>query len=116
MIPPNFPPAPPQGSPRTRCFALPEPSRARFGEQAPPFGRDLSPGVVMDTKTTTTLFASDDGRFGCLPHAPFPGSDTWFMERWHALTKREADEFAREVGRLPACETCAAIARNGVAR
>lgn len=67
----------------------------------------------MDTKTTTTLFASEDGRFGCLPHAPFPGSDTWFSEGWHTATKTKMHAFEREIRRPPECETCVAIRRTG---
>lgn len=87
-----------------------------FGGKPPPFAGSSSPRVVMDTKTTTTLFASDDGRFGCLPHAPFPGTGTWHAERWHEATKHEIREFERELGRAPECETCTAIRRNGASR
>jgi len=68
--------------------------------------------------TTTTakpdLFWSERGAIGCATpgHAPFPGTDTFFFERWRRITPREAAAFAREVGRRPSCETCDAIARN----
>lgn len=73
----------------------------------------------MDTQTTNAppaLFASERGEFSCLPHAPFPETDTWHHGRWHPLTKREAADFEREIGHVPACETCTAIARNGASR
>jgi len=80
---------------------------------------ELSPVGVMETQTTNappTLFASERGEFSCLPHAPFPGTDTWHHDRWHALTKGEAAQFEREIGRAPACETCTALSRNGGSR
>ncbi len=66
--------------------------------------------------TKPTLLWSEDGQIGCtLPtHAPFPGSDTWRSGRWRPITAREALDFEAEVGRAPACETCAAIARRAV--
>jgi len=70
----------------------------------------------MTTTNTTTpiLYWSERGQIGCsIPgHAPYRGTDTWVWERWKAITPREATEFERDVGRAPACETCAAIARN----
>jgi len=70
----------------------------------------------METRTTTALFQSERGEISCLPHAPFPGTDSWHHERWAPITKREAQAFEREVGRAPTCETCAAMARNGATR
>ena len=70
----------------------------------------------MTTATTTPqrLLWSEQGQIGCplRGHAPYSGSDTFVFERWRAITPREAAAFEREVGRPPACETCAAIARN----
>lgn len=84
-----------------------------------PLCAELSPVGVMETQPTNAppaLFASERGEFSCLPHAPFPGTGTWHQDGWHALTKRESSEFEREIGRAPACETCAAIVRNGGSR
>jgi len=81
--------------------------------------RELSPVGVMETTTANArpaLFISAGGEIACLPHAPFPGSGSWHLESWHALTPAEARDFERGVRRAPACETCLAIARNGAAR
>ena len=70
----------------------------------------------MKTRTTTTvrdtLVMSEDGRIECLEHAPFVGSDSWVWGDWQPITRAEALAFERDVGRPPACESCAAIARN----
>jgi hypothetical protein len=70
----------------------------------------------METRTTNALYMSEGGQIACLPHAPFPGTDTWHNDGWKPITRREAQAFQRDIGRAPACETCMAIARNGEAR
>ena len=66
------------------------------------------------TTTKPVLLWNERGQIGCTKptHAPYPGSDTWTWERWRMITRRQADEFEREVGRPPSCETCDAIARG----
>lgn len=68
----------------------------------------------MTTTTKPVLLWNEQGAIGCTKptHAPHPGTDTWRWERWRMITRRQADEFEREVGRPPSCETCAAIARH----
>ena len=71
----------------------------------------------MTTKNATKspkLVWNERGQIGCtIPgHAPYRGTDTWIWERWKAVTPREAAEFESDVGRPPACEVCAATARN----
>lgn len=74
----------------------------------------------MSTTSATAkhpiLYWSERGQIGCaLPgHAPYRGTDTWVWERWKQITPSEAAEFVREVGRLPSCETCDAIARRAL--
>jgi len=73
--------------------------------------------TTTNAPTTTTkpdLYWSERGQIGCTTpgHAPYPGSDTWVWERWKRISPRQAEEFEREVGRPPSCETCAAIARD----
>ena len=69
---------------------------------------------MATTTKTTRLQWNERGQIGCeLPgHAPYPGTDTWTWERWRRITPAEAREFGRELGHPPACETCAAIARQ----
>jgi hypothetical protein len=55
-------------------------------------------------------YMSQDGRIECGEHTPYRGSDSWVWEDWQPITRAEALAFEREVGRPPACETCAAIA------
>jgi hypothetical protein len=62
--------------------------------------------------TTTTLYMDAGGEIECDEHAPYPGSDTRVFGGWRPITKREAAEFERDVGRPPSCETCMAIARR----
>jgi len=69
----------------------------------------------METQTTNAppaLYMSERGEIACLPHAPYRGSDSWNVERWERITREEADEFEREVGHAPSCETCNAERRN----
>lgn len=61
----------------------------------------------------TDLLMSEGGEIACNEHAPFAGTDTRVWGGWAPITKREAAEFTRDVGRAPACETCMAMARNG---
>jgi hypothetical protein len=63
--------------------------------------------------TTDDLLWDEQGQIACTAHAPYAGSDTFVYGRWRAIRSDEADGFEREVGRQPACETCAAIARRG---
>lgn len=56
------------------------------------------------------------GRIECIEHAPYRGSDSWAWNDWQPITRAEALAFEREVGRAPACETCAAIARHALER
>jgi len=70
----------------------------------------------MHTTPTSTLLISNGGEIACAADAPYPNTGTWFSAGWRPMTKREAEEFTLEVGRAPACETCAAMARNGAAR
>lgn len=67
---------------------------------------------MITTTSPTTLYMSEGGRIECLEHAPVPGTDTWRWDDWRAITPAEARGFEREVGRPPACETCAAITRR----
>ena len=70
----------------------------------------------METTTNgarPALYISAGGEIACLPHAPFPASDSWYVESWHAMTPAEDRDFERGVRRAPACETCLTIARNG---
>ena len=59
------------------------------------------------------LYWDQRGAIACERHAPIPGSDTFVWNDWRPITTSEAEEFAGEVGRPPACETCAAIRRRG---
>jgi hypothetical protein len=43
---------------------------------------------------------------------PYAGSDTFVWGGWRPIGDQESRGFEAEVGRPPACETCAAIARN----
>lgn len=63
----------------------------------------------------TTLYIDNGGQIECLEFAPCSGTDTWVWDRWKPMTKREATEFQRDIGRPPACETCRAIARRKLA-
>jgi hypothetical protein len=60
----------------------------------------------------TDILWSENGELACEAHAPYRGSDSWVQGRWRPVRKDEVDEFTREVGRAPACETCRAIERN----
>lgn len=62
--------------------------------------------------TTTELLWSERGAISCREHAPQEGTDTWVWGRWRPLTLAETTEFEHEVGRQPACETCASRART----
>jgi hypothetical protein len=69
---------------------------------------------MKTTTNSTGLLWSEDGQVGCAKpgHAPYKGSDTWRRERWRAMKRAEHDSFARDLGRAPRCESCAADARN----
>jgi hypothetical protein len=56
----------------------------------------------------------EQGQVGCtLPgHAPYRGSDTYRWERWRVMKPAEIEAWTRDVGRPPACETCAAEERE----
>ena len=69
--------------------------------------------TTIPSTSTARLYLSESGRIECLEHAPYPGTDTWRWDDWRALTPVEACAFERDLGRPPACETCAAIARRG---
>jgi hypothetical protein len=71
---------------------------------------------MKTTTNSTGLLWSEDGRVGCAKpgHAPYKGSDTWRRERWRAMKRAGHDSFARDLGRVPRCESCAADARNAV--
>jgi len=58
------------------------------------------------------LHLSGRGEIACGEHSPGHGSDSWVLENWAAITPEEADEFERDLGRGPACETCNAMARR----
>ena len=62
--------------------------------------------------STKKILWDENGQTACKDHAPYKGSDTWRSGRWHAVTRREAEEFEREIGHAPECETCAAVARR----
>jgi hypothetical protein len=62
-----------------------------------------------NTSREDVLYTDERGEIECEEHAPPPMSDTWWLDRWRAITKSEAAEFEREIGRAPRCETCAAI-------
>lgn len=66
----------------------------------------------MDVK----LMWDEGGQIACDEHAPGAGSDTRAWGRWRPITEREAEEFAREVGRPVECETCRAMKRNAATR
>ena len=72
--------------------------------------------ATTDGTAAAELLWSEGGQISCPEHAPGRGSDTWAWGRWLAITPREAAGFEREVGRPPACETCAAIARRAAGR
>jgi hypothetical protein len=63
----------------------------------------------------STLYMDQGGRIECLEYAPYRGSESWAFGDWRPITKREATEFQRDIGRPPACETCRAIARRKLA-
>jgi hypothetical protein len=66
-----------------------------------------------NTKGERRLVWSEQGQVGCtLPgHAPYRGTDTWRFERWRVMKPAEIDAWTPDVGRPPACETCAADER-----
>lgn len=73
----------------------------------------------MRTKTKvsdTTLYWNEQGAIACEKHTPYRGSDTWTWGRWQEITAIEAAAFFREIGKLPACEQCDAIARSKARR
>ncbi len=59
-------------------------------------------------KIETGLFTDQRGRITCREHAPIEGTDTWTMDKWKPMRAAEAARFEKEIGRAPACETCAA--------
>jgi hypothetical protein len=61
-------------------------------------------------KIETGLFTDQRGRITCKEHAPLEGSDTWTMDQWKPMKASDAARFEKEIGRAPACETCAADA------
>ena len=70
---------------------------------------------MKNAKTPTQiLLISNGGEIQCdqRGHSPFPRSDTWHRDGWRQMTTNEKIDFEAEVGRAPACETCAAIARK----
>src|SRR4051812_2152113 len=78
---------------------------------APDRGRANHTEIDMAKKTKDTgLYTDQRGRITCKEHAPIEGSDTWTMDRWKAMKASDATRFEKEVGRAPACETCAADA------
>jgi hypothetical protein len=62
--------------------------------------------------TTNILWWDQRGQIGCESHMPYVGSDTFVWDDWRPITAEEAAAFEADVGRLPECETCAAIARR----
>jgi hypothetical protein len=70
------------------------------------------------TKGGRQLVWSEQGQVGCtLPgHAPYRGSDTYYFERWRVMKPAEIAAWTRDVGRPPACETCAADEREARAK
>ncbi|MBL8857579.1 MAG: hypothetical protein JNL28_16270 [Planctomycetes bacterium] len=65
--------------------------------------------------TKTKLLWSEQGEIACAKHAPYQGSDSRVNGRWRPIRLDEWIDFEAEVGRAPACETCAAIERNAKA-
>lgn len=65
--------------------------------------------------TKAKLLIDNGGRIECEAHAPFKGSDTFYMSAWRPMRVSERVEFAAEIGRAPGCETCQAIERNATA-
>lgn len=61
-------------------------------------------------RSETGLYASEDGRRGCVDHTPIPHSDTWRSERWSPVGWDEYFAAFRVypdlAARLMACETC----------
>ena len=77
--------------------------------------RDLSPVVVMETTSTNArpaLYISEGGEISCLPHTPYPGSDSWYGGQWHAMTAADARDYERGTLRGVACARCLALARK----
>ena len=64
----------------------------------------------MAKAKTTGFYTDQRGRITCKAHAPIEETDTWRLDRWKLMTQAEAARFEKEVGRAPACETCAADA------
>lgn len=64
----------------------------------------------METKPK--LLIDNGGRIECETHAPFKGSDTFYIGQWRPITLAERTEFHAEIGRPARCETCMAIERN----
>jgi hypothetical protein len=58
----------------------------------------------------TGLYTDQRGRITCREHAPLEGSDSWTMDQWKPMKASDAARFEKEIGRAPACETCAADA------
>jgi hypothetical protein len=58
-------------------------------------------------KIETGLYTDQRGRVTCKEHAPLEGSDTWVCDQWKPMKPSDAARFEKEIGRAPACETCA---------
>ena len=58
------------------------------------------------------LLIDNGGRIECETHAPYKGTDTFYMGQWRPITVGERTEFHAEIGRPARCETCDAIERN----
>ena len=56
--------------------------------------------------TTKQILWNDNGQLACEQHAPYKASDIWRIGGWRSMTRVEAEEFEREVGHAPDCETC----------
>jgi hypothetical protein len=55
------------------------------------------------------------GEFNCGEHAPHRKTDTWWRDRWRAVTARDHAAWpVDELGAI-ACEVCKAIARRAAA-
>lgn len=62
--------------------------------------------------TKAKLLIDNGGRIECEEHAPYRGSDTFFMGQWRPITVAERTAFHAEIGSPARCETCDAIDRN----
>ena len=70
---------------------------------------DNSMPTTSNQPLAPALWWSAEGQIACARHTPFPGSDTFRWAAWAPLTVADAKALAREIGRAPTCETCAAI-------